>query len=89
MSHLAPLERGLGAAGPELALRYGRTRPMPGPPINSFVSDKGFRLVIKNSDESLTYPADAVRLPQTDLPVVFRETQIPCREWAKLIGLNP
>ena len=25
-----------------------------------------------------TYPADAVRLPQTDLPVVFRETQIAC-----------
>jgi len=29
----------------------------------------------------ITYPADAVRLPQTDLPVVFRETQIPCTEW--------
>jgi hypothetical protein len=33
----------------------------------------------------LTYPADAVRLPQTDLPVVFRETQIPCTEWHNLI----
>ena len=35
---------------------------------------------------SLTYPADAVRLPRTDLPVVFRETQIPCKQWAKQIG---
>ena len=31
----------------------------------------------------LTYPADAVRLPRTDLPVVFRETQIPCIQWAR------
>ncbi len=29
----------------------------------------------------LTYPADAVRLPRSDLPVVFRETQIGCTEW--------
>lgn len=29
----------------------------------------------------MTYPADAVRLPQTDLPIVFRETQIPCTQW--------
>ncbi|HXQ38248.1 MAG TPA: hypothetical protein VN843_29855, partial [Anaerolineales bacterium] len=35
---------------------------------------------------ALTYPADAVRLPRTDLPVVFRETQIPCMQWAKQIG---
>lgn len=35
---------------------------------------------------SLTYPADAVRLPHTDLPVVFRETEIPCTQWHKLIG---
>lgn len=34
---------------------------------------------------SLTYPADAVRLPRSDLPVVFRETQIPCKQWAKQI----
>ena len=33
----------------------------------------------------LTYPADAVRLPRSDLPVVFRETQIPCKQWAKQI----
>lgn len=26
----------------------------------------------------VTAPADAVRLPQTDLPVIFRETQMPC-----------
>jgi len=26
----------------------------------------------------VTDPADAVRLPQTDLPVVFREVQAPC-----------
>lgn len=31
----------------------------------------------------LTYPADAVRLPKTDLPVVFRETQVDCKEWYK------
>jgi hypothetical protein len=29
----------------------------------------------------LTYPADAVRLPRTDLPIVFRETQISCAQW--------
>jgi hypothetical protein len=34
----------------------------------------------------LTHPADAVRLPRTDLPVVFRETQIPCNQLAKQIG---
>ena len=33
----------------------------------------------------LTHPADAVRLPRTDLPVVFRETQIPCKELVKQI----
>jgi len=36
---------------------------------------------------AVTYPADAVRLPQTDLPVVFRETQIPCTRWAKQFKL--
>jgi hypothetical protein len=147
--------------GPQLPLRFGGTRPFPGPPINSFVTDKGFRLVIKSRDEFsefwkgftapippsngippppeidftkemvivsamggrpssgyltiidgaceidghvevfvstvedvscsaqltvLTYPADAVRLPKTDLPVVFRETQIPCDQWLKVIG---
>ena len=30
-----------------------------------------------------TYPADAVRIPRSDLPVVFRETEIPCTEWIK------
>jgi len=30
---------------------------------------------------TVTYPADAVRLPQTDLPIVFRESQIGCNEW--------
>ncbi len=29
----------------------------------------------------LTHPADAVRLPQTDLPIVFRETQVSCKQW--------
>jgi hypothetical protein len=28
-----------------------------------------------------TYPADMVRLPQTDLPIVFRETQMSCTQW--------
>ena len=32
----------------------------------------------------VTSPADAVRIPQTDLPVVFRETQIACTEWRTL-----
>ena len=36
----------------------------------------------------LTAPADAVRIPQTDLPIVFRETQIPCDYWLKL-GVKP
>ena len=31
----------------------------------------------------VTYPADAVRIPQSDLPVVFRETQLSCNEWMK------
>ena len=30
---------------------------------------------------SMTAPADAVRLPRGDLPVVFRETQLSCKEW--------
>ncbi|HXQ72854.1 MAG TPA: hypothetical protein VN844_20320 [Pyrinomonadaceae bacterium] len=34
---------------------------------------------------SLTYPADAVRLPQSDLPVIFRETQISCIEFSSLL----
>jgi hypothetical protein len=29
----------------------------------------------------VTAPADAVRIPQTDLPVVFREVQLSCTEW--------
>ena len=29
----------------------------------------------------LTHPADAVRIPRSDLPVVFRETQIGCTQW--------
>ena len=29
----------------------------------------------------VTAPADAVRIPQTDLPVVFREIQLSCTEW--------
>ena len=32
-----------------------------------------------------TFPADAVRIPRTDLPIVFRETKIPCTQWAKQI----
>src|SRR5678816_4873324 len=31
----------------------------------------------------VTAPADAVRIPQTDLPIVFRETQVPCDYWQK------
>ena len=29
----------------------------------------------------VTYPADAVLMPRTDLPIVFRETQISCKDW--------
>ena len=140
--------------GPSLPLRFGGTRPFPGPPVNGFPSKNEFRLVIKNRDEFsdfwkrltsvvppggwvpelpeidfskemivvsamgqkpssgyltiidgacevdgqievfisnvdsalcggaslgiLTYPADAVRIPRSDLPVVFRETTMPC-----------
>jgi hypothetical protein len=35
----------------------------------------------------ITYPADAVRIPRTDLPIVFRETRIGCTEWAKQLRL--
>ena len=31
----------------------------------------------------VTAPADAVRIPKTDLPIVFRETQVPCDYWFK------
>ncbi len=36
---------------------------------------------------TVTYPADAVRLPRTDLPIAFRETQISCTQWAKQLML--
>jgi hypothetical protein len=29
----------------------------------------------------VTAPADAVRIPQTELPIVFREIQVGCNEW--------
>ena len=35
----------------------------------------------------VTAPADAVRLPRTDLPIVFRETQVSCKE--RLNQLQP
>ena len=37
----------------------------------------------------VSYPADAVRIPQTKLPVVFREIQISCTEWADLLKRSP
>jgi len=146
-------------SGPSLPLRFGGTRQLPRPPVNSFPSDKALRLVIKNRGEFsnfwkrltarvppgswvpplpeidflkemvvvaamgrrpssgywtiidgacevdgqvevfvsnvdatcvpqpsvVTYPADAVRLPRTDLPVVFRETQVSCTQWHNLL----
>ena len=147
--------------GPSLPLRFGGKRDVPRPPINGFVTEKGFRLVIKTTEEFsdfwkrftapippsngippppaidfskemivvsamgqrpslgywtfidgacevdgqvevfvtnvedvkcmgvftvITYPADAVRIPRTDLPIVFRETQLSCTEWHKLLG---
>ena len=35
----------------------------------------------------VTSPADAVRLPRTDLPIVFRETQVGCTQWLDLMRL--
>ena len=35
---------------------------------------------------TLSYPADAVRIPRSDLPVVFRETQISCADMKKFRG---
>lgn len=32
---------------------------------------------------AVTQPADAVRIPRSDLPIVFRETQISCTQWNK------
>ena len=37
---------------------------------------------------TLSFPADAVLIPRTDLPVVFRETQIGCADWKKFIRYN-
>lgn len=34
----------------------------------------------------VTYPADAVRIPRSDLPVVFRETQVSCNELIKKLS---
>jgi hypothetical protein len=34
---------------------------------------------------TVTYPADAVRLPRSELPVVFRETQLSCTEFSNLL----
>jgi hypothetical protein len=36
----------------------------------------------------ITHPADAVRLPRNDLPVVFHETQFTCTEWPKRLKMN-
>lgn len=30
---------------------------------------------------AVTYPADAVRIPKTELPIVFRDIKVPCTEW--------
>ena len=35
-----------------------------------------------------SYPADAVRIPKSELPVVFRETQISCAAWKKYYRLE-
>jgi hypothetical protein len=146
--------------GPSLPLRFGGTRPLPRPPINSFPSENALRLVIKSRDEftdlwkrlsdrvppgqsvppppkidfwrdmvvvvamgarptsgywtiidgvcevdgqievfvsnvegsvcagygqmpAVMYPADAILIPHTDLPIVFRETQVSCPQWYK------
>jgi hypothetical protein len=146
--------------GPSLPLRFGGTRPFPGPPVNSFPTKTGFRAVLKTQEElsdfwerftsqmppdnkppqpevdfskdmiivsamgqrptsgpywtfidgacetddqvevfvsdvdndkciggftTLSFPADAVLIPRTELPVVFRETRIGCADWKKFI----
>jgi len=35
--------------------------------------------------EGESYPADVIMLPRSDLPVVFRETKIDCRQWMELL----
>ena len=37
----------------------------------------------------VTYPADAVLIPKTDLPIVFRETRVSCTEWHDLLQRLP
>jgi hypothetical protein len=37
--------------GPSLRLRFGGTRPLPSPWVNTYPSEKGFRQVIKSRDE--------------------------------------
>ena len=51
--------------------------------VTSIENDKCGALTV------LTAPADAVRLPQTDLPVVFRETQFTCTQWLDLMSRRP
>jgi hypothetical protein len=51
--------------------------------VTSIENDKCVGLAV------LTAPADAVRLPQTDLPVVFRETQFTCTQWMELMRRKP
>ena len=37
----------------------------------------------------VTSPGDVVRIPRSDLPVVFREIQVPCLKWGEhLMGLS-
>jgi hypothetical protein len=37
----------------------------------------------------VTSPADVVRIPRSDLPIVFREIQVPCVKWGEhLRGLS-
>ena len=38
---------------------------------------------------AVTYPADAIRLPRSDLPIVFRETQVSCTQWHDQLMLSP
>lgn len=146
--------------GPSLPLRFGGTRPFPGPPVNSFHTKTGFRAVLRTQEEfsdfwdrftsqmlpenkpplpevdfskdmilvstmgqrptsgpywtfidgacefdgqievfvsdvdspscvggftTLSFPADAVLIPRSDLPVVFRESRISCADWKKFI----
>ena len=51
--------------------------------VSSFENDKCMGAL-----DVITFPSDAVRIPKSDVPVVFRETQISCKDFLKQFGPN-